>query len=161
MIVTVLKDALKKKFWFISYITYLLVAIISYGYIKELYFYSEDFVDIYHFLFGGNQPFPYHGIKYLLYPLYLIFGTQPSGYFQVAFLLYPFISLLLEFVVWKYSKNKFLAFASGLLFTAGYIGSRTMSMVDMVIPTIMYLFSLLGILVFYKKYIDSRSFKNW
>ena len=161
MIVSVLKDPLKKRFWIISYITYLLVTLFSYGYIKELYFYSEDFVDIYHFLFGGNQPFPYHGIKYLLYPLYLIFGTQPSGYFLVTFVLYTILAFLLEFVIWIYSKNKLLAFISGLIFATGYIGSNTMSMVEMAIPEIIYLISLLGILFFYKRYIDSHSLKSW
>lgn len=151
-----------KYFWILSYLIYLLVAFVSYGFIKDLYFRNEDFGNIYHFLFGGvDRAFPYQGIKYVLYPLYLLFGNQPSGYFQVAFFLYTLLPLFLAFVIWKYTNNKFLAFITGLLFATGYIGSESKLMIELAIPEIMYLFSLLGVLVFYKNYIDFHSVRSW
>ena len=134
----------------------------SYGFVKNLHFFGEDYGDIQILLFGAeNQPFPYQGIKYLLYPLFLIFGNQPSGYFQTALFLYFLLALFLAFIIWKYTQDKTIAFISGLLFSVGYVGSESMFVVELAIPEIMFIFSMLAILFFYSKYITFRDTRSW
>ncbi len=151
-----------KYFWILSLLIYSITVLIAYGFIKNLYFYQEDFGHIYTLLFGGeNQPFPYQGIKYLIYPLFLIFADRPSGYFQVALFFYILLSLFLAWAIWKFTKSKSIAFISGLLFAAGYIGSESLFKVELAIPEIIYLFCLLGVLFFYKNYIDFHRLRSW
>lgn len=143
----------RKYFWIISFCVYFIVTFFSYSFIKDLYFYKEDFADIYHLFFGGNQFFPYHGIKYIILPLYLLFGDQPSGYFWSAVFLYWFLCLVLAFFMWRLTKSYLIAFFSGLILASGYIGSESMFMVELAIPQIMYLLLMLGAVLFYREYL--------
>lgn len=49
------KIIFQKYFWVFSYIFYSFIAIIFVGFIKDLYFQAEDYLDIYHYLFGDNH----------------------------------------------------------------------------------------------------------
>lgn len=156
-----LRKLSNKHFWLLSAIVFLILTFFSYGFIRNLSFWRDDYGDIYHCYAGGNISWPYHGVKFLICPFYLLFKNQPAGYFKVALIFYALLSLVIALFVWKITKNRQVAFFSGLIFCSGYVGSEAMFWVEHAINMTVYLILVFSLLSFYKTYLESYSLKYW
>lgn len=156
-----LKRLSPRKFWLLSALIFLIVTLISYGFVRNLYFFREDYEDIYNNYAGGNQAFPVQGVKYLIRPFFLLFGNQPSGYFIVGLFLYFLLTLVFAYFVYRLTKNRLVAILSGIFLSTGFIGSEAMFWIEYAIVNVLYLILVFVILICYLNYFKSHLFRNW
>lgn len=157
-----LKKIFDKYFWFISTGIFSLISVFSYGFIKSLFFWREDFRLIYSFFSHEQYYFwPYQGLNVIYYPFYMLFRNQPTGYFISALILYIVLAIILSIFVYKITKNKAASFLSGLIFSSGYIGSESMFMVMLAIVSNLYLILLLLLILIYLNFLRLFSLRNY
>lgn len=143
------RQIVNKYFWLLSFISFSLLSILSYGFIKDLYFWHEDYVYINSFYTEWYHHAFYTGELIVLYLFFLLFGDQPMGYFLSALVIYMLLSFTVAFFAYFFSKSRKVAFISGLFFASGYIGSENMQMVEIGITHTLYLIlSMFTLIIF-------------
>lgn len=148
-----------RYFWLICLLSFSLTSILSYGFIRNLYFWNEDYSFINSFYTNETISWPYQGHIAILYPFFLLFKDIPAGYFISSLVLYILLALTVSFFIYSFTKSRLLAFVSGLFFSSGYIGSENMFMVITAIPHTFYLILALCTLIFYRNSIIKNSIR--
>lgn len=140
---------LKKYFWQFSLLSFAILSILNYGFVKDLYFWHEDYVYINSF-FTQWYDHPYYQMELkVLYLFFLLFTDKPAGYFISALVFYILLSLTISIFAYVFTKNKLLAFLSGAFFSTGFVGEQNMLMVEIAITHILYLILAFWTLIFY------------
>lgn len=150
-----------KYFWLLCLFLFSLISSLSYGFIKDLYFWNEDYKYINSFYTGELMKWPYQGDIFILRPFFLLFSDKPAGYFVSALVLYIFLSLIVAFFIYSFTRSRLLAILSGIIFSSGYVGSENMQMASTAIPHTLYLILALLTLILYMYSHAKSSVKYW
>lgn len=102
---------------------------------------------------------PYRHIIDQFIPFYPFFKTNPTPYYAVGILLYFLTSVSIYFFVRFITKNKLLAFASALIFSAGYVGSDSIYGITNSWATLRGIIMSLVAFGLYYKYLNSKEMK--
>ncbi|GEM_PF-4923396 len=148
-------------FWSFCIFLFSIVSFFSYGFIKDLYFWYEDYKYMTLFYVGGPRQWPFEGDLIILSPFFRLFSDNPAGYFVSALVLYIFLSLAAAFFIYSFTKSRLLAIISGLILSSGYIGSENIQMMSTAIPRNLYLTLALLALIFYRYSYIKNSVKYW
>src|SRR3989344_8289716 len=116
----ILKLINKKNFWIFTIISYALFVFIIYGFVKDLYFWRDDFALLYRLQQGSLFDFPYQGWSLTYYPIYLLFKNITQAYFISSLIVYLLLSVITCFFVLKLTGDKVIGFLSGLILSSGY-----------------------------------------
>lgn len=116
----------------IPYIFLAGVAFLSYHQLLQMYFWRDDYTGLYFSQkdITGDPAFAYpYQIAFLVERFFWqIFGLDAARYFLVEVVLYVSATCLLFYFLQKLFRDKKVAFFSGLVFAAGYIGQDAMKM---------------------------------
>src|SRR3989344_2456705 len=163
---SVFKELLKEKF---VLLLLLIVVILAYWQTLHMYFWIDDNAVIYK-LQHLNQEIgywgkgivgsgPYRHIIDQFIPFYPFFKTNPTPYYAVGIFLYFLTSVSIYFFVRLITKNKLLAFASALIFSAGYVGSDSIYGITNSWQTLRGIMMSLGTFALYYKYFQTKEMK--
>lgn len=152
---------MKKHFWLLSAVVFLVLTFFSYGFIRNLYFFREDYEDIYNNYEVGNQAFPLQGVRYIIRPLFFLFGNQPSGYFAVGLCLYFLFVLVFAYFIFQLTKNRTISVLSGMFLSTGFVGSEAMFWIEHTTVDSLNLILVFVILISYFNYFKSHLFRYW
>lgn len=148
-------------FWALAIFIYSILTFLSYGILKDLYFWREDFASMYLSNMGQLYRWPYQGVTIINYPPFLLFANQPFGYALASLVLYIALSITLTFFVWKLTKSKTAGFLAGLIFSSGHIGSEALLLLSYGPSSVAYMTALLILILIYWHYLQNRSFTKW
>lgn len=146
-----MKRLFNRNFWIISLVLLSVLGLISYGFVKNLFFWREDYQIVYSYF--AHIPYyfwPYQGLSFIYNPFSRLFGNNPQGYFIVSWFLLVLATFTLEIFTWKLSHNKPASLIAGLIFISGYVGSETMMMISVSIVSNLFLILLLIFLMSYE-----------
>lgn len=104
------------------------LVIMSFWNIFDFYFWHDDYTHLYKAQNGILSFFPYQFFSVINPFLYRIFGLTPKYYFIFGTLLYWVSALLLYELARIIFENKYYAFLTSILFSAGYIGQGSLIM---------------------------------
>lgn len=136
--------------WVTISFTCLFITYLSYGFIKDLFFWRDDFTLLYQLSVKELANWPYQGINIIYFPFYLLFGINPQGYFFLALLLYATLAIMLVWFTYKITENLTLGFITGCIFASGFIGSDAMLMIGISIASLLYILVTFLFIVWYK-----------
>lgn len=113
----------------------LLVCLLAYGQILQMFFYLEDYLILYSVQhpdspeagYGSGivgRPFGWAVTPFI--PFYYIFGLEPQGYYLVEILLYFTASIAVYLFTKTLTGNKYAALGASLVFASGYVGSGSL-----------------------------------
>lgn len=145
---------INKYYWLFTVISYALIVFFAYGFVKDLYFWRDDFALLYRLQQGGLFDFPYQGWSLIYYPIYLFFKDTAQAYFISSLVVYLLLCVVTCFFVLKLTGDKSLGFLSGLILSSGYIGAEIMFMSSVSMSSIVYLLMTIILLLLHKLYID-------
>ncbi len=147
-----------RYFWVLNLVFLSFISFLSYGFVKDLYFWRDDYAFIYLFQKRGFFRWPYQGAVLEGYPFYFLFHENPRGYFIAELVLFVVASFLLSYFIYKISRSKITAFLSGLIFASGYIGSETMIMSMVGITSLSYIIGSTLLIFLWIRYGKDKSF---
>lgn len=112
---------------FIHILLLTLVAIFTFLPALEMFFYLDEWGNLYEFAHGD---FHYsHFTTHIMYLLYLLFGVDATGYFAVGIVVFAISVVAFYFFVRLLLKNKVLALVAGLIYATTPVGTNTVTMI--------------------------------
>src|SRR3989344_1152897 len=102
-------------------------AIFSFLPTLEMFFYLDEWGNIYEFT-HGQYDFTIF-TAHMIYLLFSFFGTNATGYFAVGLFIYALSAVAVYFFVSRLLSNKLIGFISGLIYGVSPVGSDTVIMI--------------------------------